>query len=194
MIIGVDSSGKIGSTMYIAAVFLDHDETVLKQLRKKVKSRHLALASRRRIKANALRKSELDFVRQTIKSNYEIIKLPATQYRVLKQKSKNVPRWKFAMLSHIIFELIKKNIHNKDVILIDRDYDIVRMKYLCERIMSLAKQAGLDIFVETGTSFNDAIALADLVAGCARKKVIKSKELSTKKITAGIHERLVLDK
>jgi len=100
------------------------------------------------------------------------------------------------MLGHIIFELIRQKASNKDVVLIDRDYDVVRMKYLCEVVRALAKQVCLDIFVETGTSFNDAIALADLIAGCARKKIIKSREISTKKIimAAGIHKRLVQDK
>jgi hypothetical protein len=56
------------------------------------------------------------------------------------------------------------------VIVIDRDYTSVVMDELCNHVKRLFKAYGKEVHVLVGSRYTeDAIALADLVAGSARK-------------------------
>jgi len=66
------------------------------------------------------------------------------------------------------------------VILIDKDYDYDKMRFLCSSVAFLLRKfEGKDLNVEVGTSYNESIGLADIVAKLARLGRLHADELGT---------------
>lgn len=90
--------------------------------------------------------------------------------------------WRFKALSCVIYLASKNHVKSGDVILIDRDYSEDVMKKIFEHVKFLFKYHGKQVIVESGDSFNEIIAKADLIAGCGRKNVIKPHKIEIKEI------------
>lgn len=182
MLFGIDSSGKIGEgNLYVGVVeYKSSNFTTL--LRNKVRKRHKALASRRRIKASSLTKKELEWVKKSFDSNYSGIVLTRSTFSELKEKLSNMSDWKFKVLAAVIYISCKDMVKSGDVILIDRDYSENVMKRLFLYVKRFFEIEKKKVVIESGTSFNEVIENADLIAGCIRRKIIKTREVRTKKI------------
>jgi len=182
MLFGLDTSGKVGQgSLYISIVenrYID----ILSDLRKKIRKRHVALASRRRIKSNTLNDIELKWFIENLKSSHSSCYLSISAFSELRSKFMHIKNWKFKILA-CTFYLASKNLVNKnDVILIDRDYseDVMRdlLRYLKRLFEYNSKN---DIILDVGTSFNDVITLADIIAGCSKKNIAKCVEIKPRR-------------
>lgn len=186
-LIGVDTSGKIGEgNLFIAAV--EYRKTdFLERLRKKVRKRNPGIASRRRIKANELNDIELQWIARNFNANYNSTNLPITGYASLKRNLLRVPAWKFKTLAAAIFLTAQELTKEGDVMLIDRDYSENVMPLVLENVKVLFEKGNKHVIVESGTSYNEVIALADLIAGCSRRKAVQAKELNAEEILKVLH-------
>lgn len=76
---------------------------------------------------------------------------------------------------------------NKDVILIDKDYDYWKMKVLLHSVKLLyRKEKNLYVDVEVGTSFNEIVSLSDLIAGLGRLKILAPRKITEKALSRGL--------
>jgi hypothetical protein len=183
MLFGVDTSGKIGQgNLYVAAI--EYQKTdILADLRTKVAKRHKALASRRRMKASELNDNEKKWFIDNFSLNYSSSCLSIPVFSQLRCKFMYIKNWRFKILASAIYLTLKNRVKDSDVILLDRDYSEDVMKHLkrcIEFLFSLDNKH--DVVVDVGTSFNEVIALADLVAGCSSHRIAKFKELQLREI------------
>jgi len=181
MLFGVDTSGKIGQgNLYLSVV--EYKQTdIMEKLREKVSKRHMALASRRRIKATDLKESELKWFVDNFLLKYSASILSISSFSALRKEMLNVKDWKFKTLASSIYFSSKNLIRNNDVLLIDRDYSENVMKSILAYTRTLFEKLDRkNVIVEVGTSFNEVIAIADIVAGCAKRKQVDCKKLKPK--------------
>jgi len=182
MLYGVDTSGKIGEgSLYIAIV--RHEETgIMNILRDKVRRRHKGLSSRRRIKASYLTKDELGWVLKNFKSRHDGVALSIPDFSDIKKHASHIKSWKIKVLAAAIYLAGRRIIKSGDVVLIDRDYSGDVMKSLLYYLRSLFAADKKEVTFESGTSFNEVIAKADLIAGCMRRNVIMPRKTSVKEV------------
>jgi hypothetical protein len=100
----------------------------------------------------------------------------------LRKRISYLNNWKFKVLSCAIYLSCKNHVKSGNVILIDRDYSENVMKTIFGYVRILFKTHGNEVIVESGDSFNETIAKADLIAGCGRKGVIKPHRIEPKEI------------
>lgn len=183
MLFGVDTSGKIGQgTLYISIVE-DGKTSVLSELRKKIEKRHLALASRRRIKASNLNQLELKWFIDSLPLNYDSSCLSISTFSKLRKRFMNVKNWKIKILACAVYITSRRIVANDAVILIDRDYSEDVMKNLIKYIGLFFEYFDTNrVVVDVGTSFNEVIALADIVAGCSKRSVMTCREIKYEEI------------
>jgi len=182
MLYGVDTSGKIGEgNLYIAIV--RHEETdIMNILRDKVRRRHRGLSSRRRIKASYLTRDELGWVVNNFKSRHDGVVLSIPDFSDIKKHVSHFKSWKIKVLASAIYLGCRRIVKTGDIILVDRDYSENVMKNLFDYLGCLFKSDKKNVVIESGTSFNEVIAKADLIAGCMRRNVIKPRKISIKEI------------
>lgn len=184
MLFGIDTSGKIGEGNLYIAVVRHKDSDFMKLLREKVRKRHRALASRRRIKASSLRKEELSWVADNFDTMFSCSVVTISDFSRLRDNLMHISNWKFKILSCAIYLTCKDMIKARNVLLIDRDYSENVMRKVFDYTKFFFMLSKRDIIAESGDSFNDTVAKADLIAGCGRKGVIIPKKLSTVKINS----------
>ncbi len=182
MLFGVDTSGKIGEGNLYIAVVKHKDSNFMKLLREKISKRHRALASRRRIKSSSLKKEELSWVIENFDTDFACSVLTIADFSKLRKELMRISNWKFKVLACAIYLTSRDIVKSNDVLLIDRDYSSGVMMKIFEYLKFFFKLSGKVIIAESGNSFNETIAKADLIAGCGRRKVITPKKLSTLKI------------
>ena len=182
MLIGVDTSGKIGEGNLFAAAVVFEKSDIMVKLREKVAKRHQALANRRRIKASDLKKNELEWFKENLNLKYSGITLGISDFVLIKKAVCDLQDWKIKTLASLFFMLCGNTAKTNDVILIDRDYSEKVMDNIIKYVTYLFNKTKRKVIVEVGTSFNEVIAEADLIAGCMRKKIIRSKNLNTKEL------------
>jgi len=182
MLFGIDTSGKIGEgNLFIATV--KHENTdVMDKLREMIAKRHRGLSGRRRIKASSLNHKELAFAAANIKSQYGGAVLTISDLSEVRKSVCNIRDWKIKSLAAAVFLSARKIVRNGDVVLVDRDYSEDVMRNLLAYLKTIFASEGKNIAVESGTSFNDVIAKADLIAGCLRKSVIKPGKIQAKDV------------
>ena len=91
MLIGVDTSGKIGQgNLFTVAVVYEKSE-MMNGLRKRISKRHPGLANRRRIKASDLKKDELEWLEFGVLSEDEIAALE--RFNPPKPRKKTLSDW-----------------------------------------------------------------------------------------------------
>jgi len=183
MLFGVDTSGKIGEgNLFIAAV--KHENTdFMGKLREMIAKRHRGLSGRRRIKASFLNDKELAFVAHNIRSQHEGSVLTISDFSEIRKNVCNLRDWKIKSLAAAIYMSSKRIVKNGDVVLVDRDYSEDVMKNLLAYLKTMFASDGKNVTMESGTSFNEVIAKADLIAGCLRKGTIKPNKINVKEIT-----------
>lgn len=182
MLFGVDTSGKIGEGNLYIAVVGHKDSDFMKQLRERVSARNKALSSRRRVKASSLKEDELSWVSQKFNSDFSCSALKISDFSEVRKRIFYLNNWKFRALSCAIYLVCKNHVKSGDVVLIDRDYSENVMKNIFEYVRILFKSHGKEVIVESGDSFNETVAKADLIAGCGRKGVIKPHKIDPKEI------------
>jgi hypothetical protein len=182
MLFGVDTSGKIGEGNLYMAVVRHKDSDFMKLLRERVSKRNRAMSLRRRIKASSLKEDELRWVSQNFNSGFSCYALTISDFSEIRKAVLSARDWKFKTLSSLIYITCRNYTKNGDVLLIDRDYSEDVMKTVFGYVKAIFKMHGIDVIVESGDSFNEIIAKADLIAGCCRKNVIKPHEVETKEI------------
>lgn len=182
MLFGVDTSGKIGEgNIYIAVV--EHRNTdFMPLLRDVVRKRHRALAERRRIKASELTENELGWISRSFDSGYSASFIGINTFSGVRGRMMAFKNWKLKVLASAIFLTCPRSLKNEDVILVDRDYSENVMSDVFRYMRLLFEINGKKPIIEAGTSFNEVIAKADLIAGCARRGKVKTRELKEKDI------------
>lgn len=188
MLFGVDTSGKIGEgNLYIAIV--GHEKTdIMHIIREKLNKRHGGLASRRRIKASTLKDDELDLVVKNIKHGYEGVVLTISDFSEIKKRASCIKDWKIKALAAAIYLCSRRIVKKSDVVLVDRDYSEDVMKNLFSYMKTLLSGEGKDVVFESGTSFNEVIGKADLIAGCLRRGRIRPRKIEVKEIVRLVKE------
>jgi len=176
MLFGVDTSGKIGEGNIYIAVVEHRNSNFLPLLRDVVRKRHRALASRKRVKGSELTEKELDWIVKNFDSRFSASFIGINAFSNLRDNLLATKDWKLKILASAIFLTSKNAVNSDDVILVDRDYSEDVMERLFSYLKMLFKINGKNPIFETGTSFNDAITKADLIARCARKGKIKMRE------------------
>lgn len=182
MLLGVDTSGKIGQGNLYIAIVKHRDSDFMKLLREKIRKRNKAIASRRRIKASSLNKEELLWVAKNFDTYFTCSVLTISDFSKLRKELMSISNWKFKILSCVIYVTCRDKVKSNDVLLIDRDYSHNMMKRIFEYLKFFFKLSKKNIIAESGDSFNETIAKADLIAGCGRNKIITPTKLSTGKI------------
>jgi hypothetical protein len=168
--------------LYIAIV--RHEETnIMALLREKVRKRHRGLADRRRIKASDLIEHELIWLINNFKPRYDGIALTISDFSDIKENTSYIKDWKIKILASAVYLTCRDLVKSGDVILIDRDYSENVMKNLFNYLELLFRTEGKKVVIESGTSFNEVIAKADLIAGCLRGGVIRARKAPIKEIT-----------
>src|SRR3990167_2856150 len=164
MLFGIDTSGKIGQGSLYISIVENRQTSILDDLRKKVEKRHMALASRRRIKASNLNSVELNWFIENFGSKYSCSYLSIGAFSFLRNKFMRVKNWQFKILACTFYLAMKKNVKDGDVVLIDRDYSEDVMKLLMKYLHLIMDYSGkINIAIETGTSFNEVIVFADMI-------------------------------
>jgi len=182
MLFGIDTSGKIGEgNLYIAIVAHEKDD-LMSALRERLNKRHGGLASRRRIKASTLNDSELDFVAKNVRHGYDGALLSISDFAEVKKKTSNISNWKIKTLAAAIYLCSRRIVKMSDVVLVDRDYSEDVMKNIFSYLKVLFKRDGKDVVFESGTSFNEVIGKADLIAGCLRRGRINPRKIEVKEL------------
>lgn len=182
MLFGVDTSGKIGEGNLYIAIVRHKDSDFMERLREKVSKRNRAVSVRRRIKASSLKEDELQWVSRNFNSDFSCHALTISDFSNIRKNILSVGNWRFKALSCVIYLACKNHVKSDDVILVDRDYSENVMKKIFEYVKFLFKYHGKQVIVESGDSFNEIIAKADLIAGCGRKNVIKPRKIEIKEI------------
>lgn len=184
MLIGIDTSGKIGQLpIGFGAVKLVNGG-ILDEIKAKAGERKKILTRRRRIKASDLVEQEIEYSFSHISMPKSSTLLKSEEYRILKEKYSTIKDWKFKLLASCIHFIACDITEEHDVILIDKDYGLEQMKNLChyvKRLFSILDEK--NITVDIGTSYNEVIGLADLIAGaCKKNRGRCSKELRPEEI------------
>lgn len=182
MLFGIDTSGKIGEgNIYIAVV--EHKNTnFVSLLRDIVRKRHRALASRRRFKAAELTENELAWAARNFDSNYSASFMGISTFSKLRDVLHTSKNWKLKILAASIFLTCGNKVNTDDMVLVDRDYSEDVMEHLFNYMKLLFQAKEKKPIIETGSSFNEIITRADIIAGCARKGKVKPRELKEKEI------------
>ncbi|MBI4439005.1 hypothetical protein HY640_03690 [Candidatus Woesearchaeota archaeon] len=184
MLFGIDTSGKIGQGGLYISIVENRQTSILNDLRKKVEKRHMALASRRRIKASNLNSAELNWFIENFGSKYSCSYLSIGTFSFLRNKFMRVKNWQFKILACTFYLAMKKHVKDGDVVLIDRDYSEDVMKLLMKYLHLIMDYSGkLNVTAETGTSFNEVIVLADMIAGCGKRGALKCAEIKPEEIS-----------
>jgi hypothetical protein len=178
MIVGVDTSGKIKQApLYVAIVRLDRKDDAIRKVIKKAGARKSVLLSRRSVKAVDLTEDELKFFMQNLKNPYAVSVLTVGKLRGFVNVFRNVRNWRYKLLAAQIHFTSERYVVPSDVVVIDRDYTSVVMDELCNCVKRLFKADGKEVHVLVGSRYTeDAIALADLVAGSARKSAVLARK------------------
>lgn len=184
MLIGIDTSGKIGQLpIGLGAVKLV-SSGILDEIKAKAGERKKILTRRRRIKASDLVEQEIEYSFSRINMPKSSTLLKSEEYRILKEEYYYIKDWKFKILASCIHYIANNITDEHDVILIDKDYGLEQMKNLCHYVGRLFFV--LDekhITVDIGTSYNEVIGLADLIAGACKKNQGRcSKEMKLEEI------------
>jgi len=184
MLIGIDTSGKLGQLpIGLGAVKLVKSG-ILDEIKAKAGKRKKILTRRRRIKAADLVGQEIDYSLYLIDMPKSSTLLKSEEYRLLKNKYSSAKDWKFKVLASCIHFIASDITEENDVVLIDKDYGLEQMKNICHYVGRLFLSFNeKHITVDIGTSYNEVIGLADLIAGACKKNQIRcSKELKLEEI------------
>lgn len=184
MLIGIDTSGKLGQMpMSLGAVKLIRNG-LLDKIKAKAGERKKILTRRRRIKATDLIYQEVDYSISLIDMPKSSTLLRSEDYRLLKEKYSSIKDWKFKILASCIHFIACDITKIDDVILIDKDYGLEQMKNICHYVRRLFFCLDeKNITVDIGTSYNEVIGLADLIAGACKKNRSRcSKQLRLEEI------------
>ncbi|VVB95541.1 Uncharacterised protein [uncultured archaeon] len=184
MLIGIDTSGKIGQLPIGFGAVKLVNSGILDEIKTKAGKRKKILTRRRRIKAADLVEEEIEYSVSRINMPKSSTLLKSEEYRILKDEHYYIKDWKFKLLASCIHYIASDITNEHDVVLIDKDYGLEQMKNLCHHVERLF--VALDkkhITVDIGTSYNEVIGLADLIAGaCKRNHCHCSKELRLEEI------------
>lgn len=176
-VIGVDTSGKVRQTpLYVAAVKLENRDDLLRKLREKASKRKRGLLSRRNIKAVDLKRNELKFFMDNLRQPYSVSVMTSKNLEDILKKFRHEKNWGFKLLAAQIHFVSDRHTKSGDVIVIDRDYTSSVMDELSNFVRRLFEKDSKDVHVLIGSRYTEeAIQLADLVAGSARKRIIESR-------------------
>ncbi len=182
VVVGVDTSGKVNQPpLYVAAVKLENRDNLLKILREKASKRKSGLLSRKSIKAIDLTSNELKFFVDNLKQPYSVSVMTSSSLENIVKKFRHEKNWEFKLLAAQIHFVCDKYIKSGDVIVVDRDYTSPVMDELSNYVKRLFERDSKRVHVLIGSRYTEeAIQLADLVAGSARKRIIKPKVFDVK--------------
>ncbi len=170
MLIGIDTSGKIGQLpIGLGAVRLVKSG-ILDEIKAKAGERKKILTKRRRIKAVDLVGQEINFSLSCSDMPKSSTLLKSEDYRILREKYASIKDWKFKILASCIHFIATDITEENDVVLIDKDYGLEQMKNLCYYIARLFFVLDeKNITVDIRTSYNEVIGLADLNSRCVQE-------------------------
>jgi len=184
MLIGIDTSGKIGQLPLALGAIKLIKSGALDGIKAKAGERKKILTRRRRIKATDLVRQEINYSFSRINMPRSSTLLKSEEYRLLKEIYSNIRDWKFKLLASCIHFIACDITEENDVVLIDKDYGLEQMKNIChyvERLFFILDRK--HITADIGTSYNEVIGLADLIAGACKKNRSRcSKELRIEEI------------
>lgn len=183
MIIGVDTSGKIGDfPLYVSAVKMK--SPILEDLKKSVGKRKLVFLTRRKLDARYLNNSEVELLLQSI--DYSLYLMSSNIFSSVLKRFRYLSEPRYKIASSAIYIALKSVVMERDVVLVDKDYDYGIMRIICSTVKILFKRSGLNVEIEVGTSYNEVIALADIVAKLGRIGRLKAKRLEEEMLSSEI--------
>ncbi len=168
MIIGIDTSGKLNQLpMWVAAV-KQMRGGLLEELKKSVGKRLPIVLRRRRLDGKYLNQKEIETLKRGIVFSVAVLRSPV--YGSCLKNFRYFRDPEARLLASVIFLTLKNlELRNEDVVLIDKDYDYNKMRFLCSSVSFLLRKLRRENpSVEIGTSYNESIGLADIVAKLAR--------------------------
>ncbi|MCK4405649.1 MAG: hypothetical protein KAV43_03990 [Hadesarchaea archaeon] len=179
MIVGIDTSGKIDQLPMWIGVVRPMQRGILDNLRKSVGGRAPVLLARRRLDGKYLNQEEIETLKKNVNLSSKVLRAPAYASCIWDFRSLHDPKVRI-LASAILLTLRNLRVQEEDVILIDKDYDYDKMRFLCSSVAFLLRKfEGKDLNVEVGTSYNESIGLADIVAKLARLGRLHADELGT---------------
>ncbi|KXB00437.1 hypothetical protein AKJ42_00670 [candidate division MSBL1 archaeon SCGC-AAA261C02] len=178
MIFGVDTSGKINQLPMWVGVVKPKRRGILEELKKSVARRKPVISARRRLNGRYLNQGEIEKLVENTSFSVGLLRAPVYASCLRNFRSLHDP--KVRVLASVIFLTLKDlPIREEDVILVDKDYDYDKMRFLCSSIgFLLRKFEGKNLDVEVGTSYNESIGLADIVAKLGRLGKLQASEMN----------------
>jgi len=162
MIVAVDTSGKIDQLPMWIGVVKPIRRGILDNLRKSVGERVPVLLTRRRLDGKYLNQEEIKTLKKNVNFSTKVLRAPTYASCLRDFRLLHDPKVRI-LASAIFLALRDLRVQEEDVILIDKDYDYDKMRFLCSSVAFLLRKfEGKDLNVEVGTSYNESIGLADI--------------------------------
>ncbi len=173
--IALDTSGKLSQFPIVVVAVKTGKTKIMDALREKVSKRHKGLASRRRIKSSDLTDNELKWFLGNVDFPFRAVQCSGEQYTSFKAVYQDRKKWDFEFLAFCYFFAISGLAKRKEEVILDKDYDEKSMIFLISRLKDIFKKfENLEIDIRIADERNEYVALADLIAGTARRGMISS--------------------
>ncbi|MBI2543608.1 MAG: hypothetical protein HYW24_05500 [Candidatus Aenigmarchaeota archaeon] len=186
-IIGIDTSGKIGQLpIYVAAVKIKNPKT-LNELRESLIKKKTVFGTRRKFDAKYLNKNDIENLVRSIQHSATIV--TSNVYSEVLYRFSHIKKPSIRVLASTMYMTSKNLSEKNDTILVDKDYDYERMKFLCSTIKTLFRKIDSnELEVEIGTSYNDSISIADVTASLCRLGKLEYQRLEADKLISVLNE------
>lgn len=169
--LALDTSGKIGQFPLIVAVANVEKTAIIKELREKIMKRHKGLAARRRIKSSDLTDEELTWFLSRVDVPFRVVECDSLQYSAFRSVYGPKPKWKFVYLMLSYYSSLQPFTKTERMnILLDKDYDKKSMEFVSDELKKILKKwDNANASVHLAESDDEHIAIADIIAGAARR-------------------------